>query len=42
VVRVIDLEQVFPGCEASVVMDADADQALGYLAAHGRKEPVGK
>ena len=30
-VRVIDVEQVFPGCELNVVMDADKDRALGYV-----------
>jgi len=30
-VRVIDVEQVFPGCELNVVMDADKDRALGFV-----------
>jgi hypothetical protein len=30
-VRVIDVEQVFPGCEFNVVMDADKDRALGFV-----------
>ena len=30
-VRVIDVEQVFPGCELNVVMDADMDRALGFV-----------
>jgi len=36
VVRVIDVEQVCPGCELNVVMDADTDRALGYLRAPAR------
>jgi hypothetical protein len=35
-VRVIDVEQVFPGCEFNVVMDADKDRALGYVRPLGR------
>ena len=35
-VRVIDVEQVFPGCEFNVVMDADKDRALGYVRPQGR------
>lgn len=30
-VRVIDLEEVAPGCELNVVMDGDKDRALGYI-----------
>jgi hypothetical protein len=30
-VRVIDVEQVFPGCEFNVVMDAEKDRALGFV-----------
>jgi hypothetical protein len=30
-VRVIDVEQVFPGCDLNVVMDAETDRALGYI-----------
>jgi len=30
-VRVIDLEEVAPGCELTVVMDGDKDRALGYI-----------
>ena len=30
-VRVIDIEQVFPGCELKVVMDGDKDRALGFV-----------
>jgi hypothetical protein len=30
-VRVIDVEQVYPGCEFNVVMDADKDRALGFV-----------
>jgi pyruvate,water dikinase len=30
-VRVIDLEEVTPGCELNVVMDGDKDRALGYI-----------
>jgi len=30
-VRVIDVEQLFPGCEFNVVMDADKDRALGFV-----------
>jgi hypothetical protein len=30
-VRVIDVEQVFPGCELNVVMDGDKDRALGFV-----------
>ena len=30
-VRVIDVEQVFPGCELKVVMDGDKDRALGFV-----------
>jgi hypothetical protein len=33
-VRVIDVEQVFPGCEFNVVMDAEKDRALGFVLAH--------
>ena len=29
--RVIDVGQVFPGCEFNVVMDADKDRALGFV-----------
>jgi hypothetical protein len=36
-VRVIDVEQVFPGYECNVVMDADQDRALGYLREQRRK-----
>jgi hypothetical protein len=34
-VRVIDIEQVFPGCELNVVMDGDKDRALGYVRPKG-------
>ena len=30
-VRVIDLEQVFPGCELNVVMDGEKDRAMGFV-----------
>lgn len=33
-VRVIDLEQVAPGCELNVVMDGDKDRALGFIREH--------
>ena len=33
-VRVIDVEQVFPGCEFNVVMDAEKDRALGFVREH--------
>jgi pyruvate, water dikinase len=33
-VRVIDVEQIFPGCEFNVVMDADKDRALGFVVEH--------
>ena len=36
-VRVIDLEQVYPGCECTVVMDAEQDRALGYVRETGRR-----
>jgi len=36
-VRVIDLEEVAPGCELNVVMDGDKDRALGYI--RERREP---
>ena len=34
-VRVIDIEQVFPGCEVNVVMDGDKDRALGFVRTKG-------
>ncbi|MDR3673356.1 MAG: PEP/pyruvate-binding domain-containing protein [Holophaga sp.] len=36
-VRVIDVQQVFPGCELNVVMDAEKDRALGFLLEHPRR-----
>ena len=34
-VRVIDLEQVFPGNEMNIVMDGDKDRALGFVRPRG-------
>jgi hypothetical protein len=30
-VRVIDVEQVFPGCVLDVIMDGEKDRALGFI-----------
>jgi len=35
VIRVLDIEQLHPGCELHVVMDGEKDRALGYIAHPG-------
>ena len=34
-VRVIDVEQIWPGCRLEVVMDGNTDRALGYIRSAG-------
>ena len=39
-VRVIDLEQVFPGSELNIVMDGDKDRALGFIRKAKSSKPL--